>query len=296
MERDFVKIDITLKIDNMLTVKAPAKINLTLEVLKKRPDGYHEIKSVLQAIGLYDTLKLEVAESTTFLYDMPDWSAEKSLLIKAVELLKKATGNVNGVRVEIEKRIPMMAGLGGDSSDAAALLRGLNQLWKLGLKPEELQKLAAQLGSDVPFFLYGGAALAEGRGEKVTPLPPLPRMWAVLVVPDVPREPGKTGRMYASLRSEHYTDGSITRKLVEALHNTTEFNSAMLFNTFENIAFEDNKLHIYIEHLKKLGASHVHLAGSGPTLYTLFTEKAQVEDFRERCKAQGMETYLAATL
>ena len=281
----------------MVTVKAPAKINLTLEVLRKRPDGFHEIRSVLQTIDLCDTLYIESGQGLSFQCDMEGWSAEKSLISKAVSLLKEATGSKKGAEIKIEKRIPLMSGLGGDSSDAAAVLRSLNDLWGLNLPPEKLAELAARLGSDVVFFLRGGTALAVGRGEKITPLPPIDRMWLVLVVPDVPMETGKTGMMYANLKPSHFTEGDITRKLVETLHKGKAFRPAMLFNTFENIAFEDfNIQHIYIEHLIKLGAFHVHLAGSGPALFTMLQEKARAEDIFKRCKSQGMKAYLAQTL
>lgn len=281
----------------MLTVTAPAKINLTLEVLRKRLDGYHEIRSVLQVIDLCDTLRLGEGKGVTFRCDMPGWSADKSLLSRAINLLQKATGCNMGVKIDIKKGVPLMAGLGGDSSNAAALLRGLNELWGLGLSPEKLRNLAGQLGSDVAFFLHGGTALAEGRGEIITPLPALPRMWVILVVPEVPRKPGKTGQMYASLKPNHYTDGTITQKLIQTLHKVGEFNMSLLFNTFENIAFEDiNVRGSYVEHLIKLGAPHVHLAGSGPALFAMFQDKSRAEDLYVRCKAQGMETYLAETL
>ncbi|MFC1981580.1 4-(cytidine 5'-diphospho)-2-C-methyl-D-erythritol kinase [Chloroflexota bacterium] len=159
----------------MLTVPAPAKLNLTLEVLGKRPDGFHEIRSVIQAINLCDSLRFQLSQEVTVKSDMPDWSAEESLVSKAASLLQRTTGCSKGASIEVEKLIPLISGLGGDSSDAAAALRGLNQLWKLGLTQEKLVGLAAQLGSDVAFFLYGGTALAEGRGELVTPLPPPPQ-------------------------------------------------------------------------------------------------------------------------
>lgn len=281
----------------MLTVTAPAKINLTLEVLRQRPDGYHEIRSVLQTIRLCDTLYLQAGDGVIFSCDMPGWSAEKSLLRRAAKLLQNATECNIGVKIDINKCIPLMAGLGGDSSDTAALLRGLNELWGPGLSLEEMKKLAGQLGSDVAFFLHGGTALAEGRGEIITPLPTLPRMWVILVVPDVVRKPGKTGQMYTSLKPNHYTDGTMTQKLIRTLHKAGKFNTSLLFNTFENIAFNIySGLSVYKEHLKKLGAPNVHLAGSGPALFAMFQDKTGAEDLYVRCKDQGMETYLAETL
>ena len=281
----------------MLTLQAPAKINLTLEVLRRRPDGFHEIRSLLQAIDLSDTLYIEPGEGVTFKCDMQGWSAEKSLVSQAVGLIKETTGIKKGAAVRIEKKIPLMSGLGGDSSDAAALLKGLNEFWGLKLPEEKLMELAAKLGSDVVFFLQGGTALAAGRGEKITPLPSVGQMWLVLVMPDIPVETGKTGRMYDKLKPSYFTDGSITQKIIEALSQGKPFRPAMLFNIFENIAFEDfNIVQLYIDPLLKLGALHVHLAGSGPTLFTMLPDKARAEDIYRKCKAQGMKAYLAATL
>ena len=280
----------------MLTVLAPAKINLTLEVLGKRPDGYHEIRSVLQTVNLCDSLSFQLSQQVTLKSNLTGWSAEESLVAKAVSLLKKATGCSRGAAIEVEKRIPLVSGLGGDSSDAAAALRGLNKLWELGLPLEELLGMAAQLGSDVAFFIWGGTALAEGRGELGTPLPPLQRMWVVLVVPNVPRLLGKTQQLYASLKPSHYTDGHITRRLAEILMKRRELKQSMLFNTFENVAFDDfNLRRVYVEHIIKLGAPHVHLAGSGPALFTMLKDKEQAEDLYTRCKQQGLEVYMVGT-
>ncbi len=281
----------------MLTIEAPAKLNLTLEVLGKRPDGFHEIRSVMQTVDLSDTLRFEAGDGISFKCDMKGWSAGESLVSRAAGLLQGVAGRSRGAVVKIEKRIPLMSGLGGDSSDAAATLRGLNELWNLGLSREALLKMVGQLGSDVFFFLHGGTALAEGRGEKVAPLPSLPKMWVVLVVPDMPVKKDKTARMYASLKQGQYTDGSITGKLADTLKEGKEFNPSLLFNTFENIAFNSYPgLRAYKEHLIKLGAPHVHFAGSGPTLFAIFKDKAEAEYLYNHCKSQGMKAYLAVTL
>jgi 4-diphosphocytidyl-2-C-methyl-D-erythritol kinase len=189
-----------------------------------------------------------------------------------------------------------MAGLGGDSSDAAALLKGLNKIWGLKLSLKKMQSIAGEIGSDVPFFLQGGTALMEGRGEKITIIPAPPEMRVVIVVPDVPDAPGKTARMYAALKKEHFTDGKITGELVSALHNNT-FDDSLLFNTFENVAYDEFPgLKTYQEHLLKLGAKRVHLAGAGPALYTLFKEKTGAEDYYKKCIDQKLNAYLAETL
>lgn len=138
--------------------------------------------------------------------------------------------------------------------------------------------------------------MVGGRGEKVTPLPSLPGIWVVLVVPEMPVKAGKTARMYAELKPAHYTDGTITDKLAKTLHKGGKFSPSMLFNTFENIAFEDSTLRTYREHLVKLGASNVHLAGSGPTLFSMLNNKDEAEDLYSTCMGQGMRVYLAATI
>ena len=280
----------------MLTVLAPAKLNLTLEVLTGRPDGFHEIRSVIQTINLCDSLHFQLSQIIEFRSGAPDWIAQDSLVSRAASLLQKATGCGKGATIEVSKHIPLASGLGGDSSDAAATLCGLNKLWQLGLSRDELLELAAQLGSDVAFFVYGGTALVEGRGEIVTPLPPLPHMWAVLVVPPLPRQMRKTERLYASLEPSHYTDGQITRRLVAALKAGRGLTPSMLFNIFDNVAFDSfTGLREYWQKFLKAGAEDVHLAGSGPALFTLIEDRAQAEGLCIRLQQQGLESYLTET-
>jgi len=300
----------------MLTLLAPAKLNLTLEVLAERPDGFHEIRSVIQTIDLCDSLRFQLGQSLTFKCDEPKWLPEKSLVSKAASLLQETTKTPKGATIEVNKRIPLMSGLGGDSSDAAAILRGLNQLWNLELPLPELVKLASQLGSDVAFFLYGGTALVRGRGEIVTPLPPLPHTWVALVIPPVPRIPGKTEQLYASLKPNHYTPGEITDRLAALLTerslkgrspfkpNTSpsplkerERLLGNIFNVFESVASDMfDRLGEYREQFLKAGADCVHLAGSGPALFTLIKDKVQANKIHESLQRQGLEAYLVETL
>ncbi len=152
-----------------MKIEAHAKINLTLEVLGVRPDGYHDLRSVVVPVPLHDDVTL--APAADIAVDMPgDLPQEKNLAWKAAQTLRRATGCTKGVRIVIEKRIPTGAGLGGGSSDAAAVLNGLNDLWELGLPKSRLCELAAEVGSDVPALTLGGPVLMEGRGERVTPL------------------------------------------------------------------------------------------------------------------------------
>lgn len=281
----------------MLTVVAPAKLNLTLEVLSKRRDGFHEIRSVIQTIDLCDSLHLQLNCDIELKCDMTGWVPEKSLVSKAARLLQEYSGCIEGAKIEVNKRIPLVSGLGGDSSDAAAALRGLNRLWGLGLSLEELQGLAMQLGSDVSFFLYGGTAMIEGRGEVVTPLPPVPHMWIVMVMPSVPRLPGKTRQLYNSLGIDHYTDGGITTRLVDIIRKGGSFNTALLFNTFENVVFTRfPEISVSQRHMVEAGATNVHLAGSGPALYTFLKDRDKADGLYSRLQYQGVETYLVETL
>jgi len=281
----------------MLTIRAPAKLNLTLEVLGKRADGYHEIRSVIQTIDLCDTLRFQENSRTRFKSSMPGWLPEKSLVSKAVNLLREATGYMTGVVIEVDKYIPLLSGLGGDSSDAAAVLLGLDRLWGLKLPQERLLGLAAELGSDVVFFLRGGTALIEGRGEIVTPLPSLSQSWVVLVVPAVPRESGKTGRAYAGLKESDYTNGQYTDRLVSVLRAGGKLEPSMLFNAFERSTF-DSYPEIYESRRQMMttGADNVHLAGSGPALFTLAGDRAMAEGLYNHLQKQGFEAYLAKTL
>jgi 4-diphosphocytidyl-2-C-methyl-D-erythritol kinase len=280
----------------MITRQAPAKINLTLEVQGKRADGYHEIRSVIQTISLCDVLHFLPGKTIEFRSRTVGWLPEMSLISRAAMMLKEETGHDGGAIIDVEKYIPLMAGLGGDSSDAAAVLLGLTELWDLKWSRAKLQKLALKLGSDVSYFLSGGTALMEGRGETITALPTLPKQWVVLVNPAIPRQPGKTAQAYASLKPEHFTDGNITKILVEDLKAGRAFSPSRLFNTFENVAFtKGSKLITYREHLLKSGAPHVHLAGSGPALFVLVEDENQGRELFTKVKKQGMEVYPAST-
>lgn len=155
-----------------VTVRCPAKLNLYLDVLARRPDGYHEIDTIIQSIDLYDDLTIEPGPGLTLACDDPRLPCdETNLVLRAAAALREATGHRGGAHFRLAKRIPSQAGLGGGSSDAAGALAGLDRLWGLGLSTEELSRIAAAVGSDVPFFLHGGTARCRGRGEQVEPLP-----------------------------------------------------------------------------------------------------------------------------
>lgn len=276
-----------------LNIEAPAKINLTIEILGKRPDGYHEIRSVIQTVDFGDTLLINHDSEIRIKGDLHGWRAEDSLIVKAVKLLRESTGCNKGAAIQITKRIPLMAGLGGDSSDVAAVLRGLNEFWELKLSREKLLELARQLGSDVSFFIYGGTALLTGRGDEVSTLPPISNRKIILMIPDVPRLPGKTKRAYGMLKPSHYTDGKITAQIVANLKSGKDFNASGVFNTFENIFFGHGaELETYINHIRKIGVPNVHLAGTGPALFALLEDNEKAEDLLMKLNNQGIEAYM----
>ena len=179
-------------------VRAPAKINWTLEVLGKRPDGYHEIRSVMQTIDICDTVMLEPADELLLRVhgdrSLRQRPPERNLAFLAAQELRRQTGVTAGARIVLGKEIPLAAGLGGGSSDAAAVLRGLRALWELDCSDEQLASIAAELGSDVSFFVFGGAAIASGRGGRIERLPEVPSRSLAIAWPKRPSWSDKTAR------------------------------------------------------------------------------------------------------
>jgi 4-diphosphocytidyl-2-C-methyl-D-erythritol kinase len=277
--------------------KAYAKINLTLEVLGKRDDGYHEIASVTQAISLCDTLHFRLEDSIRLACNVPQLVSPNNLVFKAIRMLQDATGSRLGVFVSLEKKIPLSSGLGGGSSDAAVTLRALNELWELNLSREKLQDMAASLGSDVPFFLCDGAtALVQGRGERITRLPRLVKTWVVLVKPPI-EIANKTQEMYARLRPCHFSDGGYARKMVETIKRGETIKAEMCRNVFDDVAFASLPgLDEYRLQFLAAGATQVHLAGSGPALFSLMEGRAQAEDIYRCLKQNKVEVYLTETI
>lgn len=276
----------------MITCHAYAKVNLTLEVLGPRADGYHEIVSLVQAINLHDTLRLAPADDLSLACNDPALAGEANLVLRAAVLLRREAGVRKGADILLEKRIPAAAGLGGGSADAAAALLSLRRLWGLAVSDAELAEMAASLGSDVPYFLHGGTALVRGRGEIVEPLAEAPPRWLVLLRPPVLLE-NKTATLYRLLRVEDYDDTSATRVCLDALARGQFPAENLLWNTFEKVAFAAFPgLGEARERLKAAGGRAVHLSGAGPTLFSVFEAVEPAEEARRSLRAAGLEAYL----
>lgn len=261
-----------------LLVKAPAKINLSLDVLHKRPDGYHEVEMIMTTIDLADRLELALLERDEIKIIshnrfVPD--DQRNLAYQAARLLKDRFSVEKGASITIEKTIPVAAGLAGGSSDAAAALRGLNKLWDLGLTIHELAELGAEIGSDVSFCVYGGTALAKGRGEMITPLPAPPTCWVVLAKPFIGVS---TADVYRRLELARITHPN-TKAMTQAIEDN-DFSSvcANLGNVLEDVTL---KLHPEValikDQMKRFGADAVLMSGSGPTVFGLVQHDSRMQ-------------------
>ena len=255
-----------------LRTRAHAKVNLALEILGRRDDGFHELVSVAQTISLHDLVECARAAVPSVRTEPPLVDPAENLAGAAVVLLARECGRPPKVEVLIRKAVPLAAGLGGGSSDAAATLRLLNRLWGTRLGRARLAAIGAQLGSDVPLFLLGGAALVEGRGERVRALTGAPRLWLAVATPAF-ELPDKTGRLYRALRPEDWSDGSRARALAAGIEasagslpatppwpNAFDRAAATVFPGFAELR----------ERLTVAAGAPLQLSGAGPTLFAVW--------------------------
>ena len=254
-----------------LVLQAPAKVNYRLDVLARRPDGYHELKMIMQPIGLYDQVSITLAETAGITVrcgcsGVPEGEGNIAWLA-AVRLLDRCD-DPPGVVIEIQKHIPVAAGLGGGSSDCAAVLRGLNQLLGLQLSTEQLMEIGVCLGADVPFFVLQQAALAEGIGERLTPFPGLPHAWMVLVNPNLPVS---TAWVYKNLQLTQ-RDGLAT--IPDSFEDVASL-CGLLSNDLEQVTIPAFPVISEIkQELITYGARCSLMSGSGPTVFGLFDQYA----------------------
>lgn len=256
-----------------MKIKAPAKLNLSLEIVGKRSDGYHDISSIFQTVSLFDTIDVEPSEGIDLYSPTLDLPTQDNIIYKTAIDMRRQYGVSNGAKIVLEKEIPISAGLGGGSSDAASTIRILNQFWGLKLSANELSSFASTIGSDVPFFIEGGTSFVHGRGELIRSLPDLELGWIVIIVPDI-EITNKTATMYSHLNKDSYTSGGLSRKLEARIRNGGDCPSQLMFNGFfETALVKQPGLQKVLTILDKVGIKEIHLTGSGPSLFTLVKRK-----------------------
>ncbi|MDV5120589.1 MAG: 4-(cytidine 5'-diphospho)-2-C-methyl-D-erythritol kinase [Candidatus Scalindua sp.] len=281
---------------NRISLKAPAKINLFLEILGKRDDGYHEIETVMQEIDLVDNLQFEEIQEGVKLKcnDKNIPSDENNLVCKAANLILNECGIKKGVLISLEKNIPVGAGLGGGSSDAAATLKALNLLWKIGLNDAELMEFAAKLGSDIPFFIKGKTALCSGRGEKITPIEVKSEMNYLVIFPHINIS---TATIYRNLKID------LTKKIIDVSfflnalkHPKVAGISKLLFNRLEEVIFTTypDLLDVKkaLDHFDFCGLS---VSGSGSAFFGLCRDRQQAKAIKSKIELSSIGNVFAVT-
>lgn len=281
-----------------LTELAPAKLNLTLEVGEKRSDGYHEVQSVMSCAALYDEVTLESGTSggISMTCDCPGLPLDdKNLCLRAAKLFVQKTGiPCDGLHIELSKRIPMQSGLGGGSADAAAVLRGLRKLYRPEMMIKDLERMAAELGSDVPFCVRSVTAMVRGRGEQLLKLPKLPLCWFVICKPEFSFS---TAEMYAKLDEIEPVSSIDTLGLIKALeYQDMQEISDRLGNCFEGVLEESSEIFAIKNRLLALGARNACMSGSGSAVYGLFTQEDEAKAAAAALQKAYPQTWFAESV
>ncbi len=273
-----------------LTMTAPAKVNLCLKVLGKRPDGYHQLYTLMQPLSLGDELLIEDAgPGLGFSCSDPELAGEDNLVVRAARAWHRAAGREPALRLHLAKRVPVAAGLGGGSSDAAACLLGLNALYGRPLKAGELVGLAAGLGADVPFFLAGCTAICRGIGELVSPQPTFPLLSYVLVNPGLPVDTAWVYRQW-----DLAFTNAFDRTRISCPSNDRGALGGILVNDLEAVTTKTYPQLGEIKHrLLEVGAHGVLMSGSGPTVFGIFGDQVAADAAAQRLAAQGKWWVLA---
>ena len=251
----------------MLTSKSYAKINLSLELLNKRDDGFHNISSIMQTISLNDIISVSLSDQMLIDSNTDSIPLETNLVYVAAQKMKEKFNINENVHIKLTKNIPMSSGLGGGSSNAATVINLLKELWDIKCSDQDLLDLASSIGSDVPFFLSGGTAFVSGRGEIINQLPDVQKFNLILITfKDLIKD--KTATMYSNIQFEHFTSGAITSNLKDKIVTGKTLNNEDLFNVFDLIVpnYIPNLKNI-IKILKNINFEEFHLAGSGPSLF-----------------------------
>ena len=280
---------------NSIDLKSRAKVNLSIDVLGKREDGYHLVEMIMQTIDLYDKLKITEIEENSILIksnslDIP--LNEDNIMYKAVNLLKNQFNIEKGIEISIEKNIPVAAGMAGGSSNAAAVLVGLNKLWNLGLSENELKDIGLKLGADVPFCITGGSALAEGIGEKLTKIKGLPKELNILICK--PNIFVSTKEVYQSLNLKKINNRPDNNKLIEALEREDVYfvskNMANVLEEVTSLKYEEiGQIERVMVKNKALGSM---MSGSGPTVFGLFDNEEWAINAKQELLTEYNQVYL----
>lgn len=281
----------------MIYETAPAKINLTLDTLYKRDDGYHEVEMIMTTVDLNDRLSFEKREDGEIVIDVEHNfvpSDHRNLAYKAAKLMKDKYNIKAGVTISLEKSIPISAGLAGGSSDAAATFRGLNKLWEINDSLESLSELSAEIGSDISFCIFGKTALCRGRGEQLTHLPKPPSAWVVIAKPDIGVS---TPEIYGALNLEE-TSEVLTKECEQALMDSDyERLCNSLGNSLERVTMG---LYPEVEKLKNTmintGVDAALMSGSGPTVYGFVQKERQAKQVYNALKGCCKDVFIVRLL
>ncbi len=279
-----------------LEIKAYAKINLGLDVVRRLENGYHEVKMVMQTVGIYDTLTFSKAESgiviTTDSGELP--TDENNLIYKAAKLLLEHCKITGGVRIHLRKQIPIAAGMAGGSTDAAATFKGINQLYDLGCTMAELQQLGVKVGADVPYCIQGGTALSEGIGEILTALPDAPGCLVLVAKPDINVS---TKYVYEHLDAAGLTyhpdiDGMVQAIKIGDLQGILN----RMENVLETVTIPAHPVIADIkQQMEQMGALKSLMSGSGPTVFGIFTDEKQVRVAFEKLSGMNLAKQIFLT-
>ncbi len=290
-----------------ITLASPAKLNLILDLLRKREDGYHEVEFVMQELEIHDTITIEtIPNVNTIVLSCTDPSVpldEKNTCWKAVQLmqeeLKKQNKSIQGAKIHIDKKIPSAGGLGGGSSNAASVLKGLNELWQLNLSKNALKELAAQIGSDVPFFIEGGTCFARGRGEIVSPIEKCPILDLAFIVPPINVPEQKTKWIYGAFDVKKVEKHPSITQMQKAIQNKSVQECAQAMgNVFEYLDLpEYHSVFHLIEQLNQLpGIKISMLAGAGPTVVAVCDSEKVSSQIIEPFRAKGWVAFATRTV
>lgn len=277
--------------------KAPAKINLGLDVLHRRPDGYHELEMVMSSVDLSDHVLIEELPVNKIIVETNKAFLpvdQRNNVYQAALLMKQKFDIQKGLKISVQKNIPVAAGLGGGSTDCAAALRGINRLWNLGCSLEELAQIGLEVGTDVPYCVYGSTAFIGGKGEKIEPLPTMPQCWVVLVKP---RMSVSTRTVFKEVDAQNLHHPDIA-SLVNAIEeNDYQKMIQYMGNSLEDVTGRRHPvIHQIKERMRKYGADAALMSGSGPTVFALCQQRSRAQRVYNALKGFCEEVYLVRTL